>query len=98
HSSSPLFPYTTLFRSVLLLVFVGSSFFVTYMRDRGAIRQVVWSDDALSARVDRLQQTLSSVESFDILNYEHLAVIDSRLNQNRRSEEHTSELQSRENL
>jgi hypothetical protein len=56
--------------------------YVTYMRDRDAIRDVVWSGQPLSARVERIRLTLSNVEFFELHNRDHLVRVDDRLNQN----------------
>ena len=75
-------------RVVLLLVmlplaYLGASFYVTYMRDRGEIREAVWGGQAYGSRVDRIWQTCRTIEWFDPLNIKHLERIDVRLNQNR---------------
>jgi hypothetical protein len=69
--------------ATILLAYVGLSFYVTYMRDRDAIREVVWGQNSLAVRVSQLEQTLGSAEWFDLSNEMHLNLIDSRLNQNR---------------
>jgi hypothetical protein len=66
----------------LILGYVGLSLYVTYMRDRESIREAVWSGQGVSARVERVQMMLSSIEFFDIHNRLHLVRIDDRLNQN----------------
>jgi hypothetical protein len=66
----------------LVLSFIGLSLYVTYMRDREAIREVVWSGQPLAARVERVRLTLSTFEWFDWHQREHLVRIDDRLNQN----------------
>src|SRR5207249_1516081 len=60
---------------------IGLSVFVTYMRDRGEIRDTVWGGKSMQVRVSQLQKTASAFEWFDISNTEHLAQIDRRLNQ-----------------
>lgn len=62
--------------------YLGLSIFVTYMRDRGAIRDTVWGEQAYGSRLDQLQATFSQVELFSISEDEHLERIDLRLNQN----------------
>jgi hypothetical protein len=64
-----------------VLTYLGMSVYVTYMRDRKDIRNVVWGGAALSERFARLGTTLSTAEWFDIYNTDHLDRIDSRLNQ-----------------
>jgi len=71
----------TLVIASLLLAYLGLSVYVTYMRDRGEIRQTVWGGQSLSDRVNRLEETLRNFERFDISNAKHLQAIDGRLNQ-----------------
>ena len=66
----------------LILGYLGLSMYVTYMRDREAIREVVWNGQPLSARLDRVRLTLSTFEWFDWHNQDHLVRLDDRLNQN----------------
>ena len=68
--------------AVLLLGYVGLSFYVSYMRDRGEIREVVWGGEPLQERVTRVYQTINTLEWFDPSNESHLTRIDERLNQN----------------
>ena len=67
---------------VVLTGYLGLSFYVSYKRDREAIRETVWGGQTLSARVARLYLTLSNFEWFDLSNELHLERIDDRLNQN----------------
>ena len=66
----------------LLLAYIGLSVYVTYMRDRLEIRELVWGGSRMSDRTDRVLGTLSEVEWFDPYNPRHLDRIDVRLNQN----------------
>ena len=66
----------------LLLAYVSMSFYVTYMRDRREIRDVVWGGATASERLNVLTGTLTSIELFDPFNDAHLARVDNRLNQN----------------
>jgi hypothetical protein len=68
--------------AAVILGYLGLSMYVTYMRDREAIREVVWSGQPIMARVERLQMTIGSAELFDPHNRDHLVRIDDRLNQN----------------
>jgi hypothetical protein len=68
--------------AAVMLSVVGLSLYVTYMRDREAIREVVWSGQPLAARVERVKLTLSTFEWFDAHNRDHLVRVDDRLNQN----------------
>ncbi len=65
----------------LLVAYGGLSIYVTYMRDRRDIRQVVWGGEALGSRVDRLAATVADFEWFDLHDIDHLHRIDERLNQ-----------------
>lgn len=65
----------------VLMTYVGLSVYVTYMRDRREIRNVVWAGAAMQDRVDQLTATLESAEWFDWHNPAHLNRIDERLNQ-----------------
>jgi hypothetical protein len=65
----------------VILAYLGMSIYVTYMRDRNDIRDVVWAGADVSDRVTQLQGTLASSEWFDPANSDHLDRIDSRLNQ-----------------
>lgn len=66
-----------------LMAYVGLSFFVTYMRDRSQMRELMWEEEQeLGARVDQLSGTLKTFEWFDPQNESHLFLIDGRLNQN----------------
>jgi len=66
----------------LVVAYLGLSVYVTYMRDRAEIREVVWSGSSLGDRTSRLADTLASAEWFDPRNVDHLSRIDERLNQN----------------
>jgi predicted membrane channel-forming protein YqfA (hemolysin III family) len=66
----------------LLVVYVGLSFYVTYMRDRSAIRGVVWRGGSVEDRVGELALSLSDPEWFDPYDVSQLERIDERLNQN----------------
>ena len=49
----------------VFLIYFGLSIYVTYMRDRTDIRDVVWGGQAFDARFDQLASTFRSVEWFD---------------------------------
>jgi hypothetical protein len=66
----------------ILTGYLGLSFYVSYMRDRDAIRETVWGGQTLSNRLSQLYATLSDFEWFDLSNDLHLQRIDDRLNQN----------------
>ncbi|MBO0881642.1 MAG: hypothetical protein J2P17_15130, partial [Mycobacterium sp.] len=65
-----------------VLMYVGLSLYVTYMRDRNGIRDVVWSGAPVATRVSTLYQTVSTIEWFDPHNQDHLTRITIRLDQN----------------
>jgi hypothetical protein len=66
----------------VLAAYLGMSLYVTYMRDRSDIREVVWGGESASARINRLKDTFLNLELFDIYNVDHLQRVDLRLNQN----------------
>ncbi|KYC36868.1 hypothetical protein WA1_45240 [Scytonema hofmannii PCC 7110] len=66
----------------LLLLVLGLSVFVNYMRDRVEIRATVWGGQSGQTRIERLWQTVTTFELFDPFKQEHLEAIDARLNQN----------------
>ncbi len=65
----------------LVVGFATMSFYVTYMRDRHAIRDAVWNGASAQQRIAVVGHTLSTVEWFDPFNPDHLARVDDRLNQ-----------------
>ena len=65
----------------VFLIYFGLSIYVTYMRDRTDIRDVVWGGQAFDARFDQLASTFRSVEWFDPWDLDHLYRVDRRLNQ-----------------
>src|SRR5579862_2036054 len=65
----------------LLIGYVGLSVYVSYMRDRGEIREVVWGGQPLKDRVERVLTTMRAFEWFDPSNKEHLWRVDDRMNQ-----------------
>ena len=52
--------------------YLGLSVYVTYMRDRGEIRDSVWGGESYGSRIDQLKSTFSQAEFFSINNDEHL--------------------------
>lgn len=65
----------------VVLGYLGLSVYVTYMRDRGEIRETVWSGSTLSDRFRKVRESLANFEWFDAKNVEHLKRIDGRMNQ-----------------
>lgn len=66
----------------VVVSYLALSLFVTYMRDRRAIREVVWSAGSYSDRFNEVSRTFSEFEFLDLTRIEHLDRIDDRLNQN----------------
>jgi hypothetical protein len=66
----------------MVVFYLGLSLYVTYMRDRTAIREVVWAGEGMGSRVERLYETVSTLEWFNPGDVDHLQRIDERLNQN----------------
>ncbi|HEY0673370.1 MAG TPA: hypothetical protein VGD27_13925 [Longimicrobiales bacterium] len=64
------------------VAYLGFSFYVTYMRDRGELRESVWGGQSAIERVARLSRTLTGIEWFDPTNPRHILRITGRLNQN----------------
>jgi hypothetical protein len=75
-------PRWRLIAMALLTSYLGLSFYVTYMRDRDLIREVVWGGESLLKRVDRLHLSLRTLEWFNLHDDNHLRLVDQRLNQN----------------
>jgi hypothetical protein len=65
----------------LLLGYLSLSFYGSYMRDRGEIRELVWGGEPFRDRVERVYETIGTLEWFDPLDANHLNRIDERLNQ-----------------
>jgi hypothetical protein len=66
----------------LIVFYLGLSFYVSYMRDRSDLRDVVWGEAPLTERVVALSETVSGIEWFDPDTESHLDHINNRLNQN----------------
>ncbi len=66
----------------LLVSYLGLSVYVTYMRDRREIREVVWGGETFSTRFDSVADTFGEMEWFSIRDIDHLRRVDERLNQN----------------
>ena len=66
----------------LVVSYLALSIFVTYMRDRRAIREVVWNAGSYSDRLAEMEKTFGDFEFLDFRNIDHLNRIDDRLNQN----------------
>lgn len=68
--------------AAVIIAYLGFSTYVTYMRDRGEIRRVVWGGESLTNRFTSVLSTVRETEWFDPYNPIHLQRIDMRLNQN----------------
>jgi hypothetical protein len=68
--------------AAVFVMYIGFSAYVTYMRDRGEIRRVVWGGEGVTDRFVSVLGTVKKTELFDPQNPDHLARIDARLNQN----------------
>ncbi|MEP6714500.1 MAG: hypothetical protein ABJC09_02935 [Terriglobia bacterium] len=75
-------PRWLLLVSGLIFGYLGLTLYGSYMRDRVANREIVWSGQPLAARVAGFQKTLSTTEWFDFTDPDHLGFVDDRLNQN----------------
>lgn len=65
-----------------VVFYLGLSVFVTYTRDKVAIREVVWFGDSQMKKIARVIETFSDFELVDLRNPDHLGYLDARLNQN----------------
>jgi hypothetical protein len=66
----------------VLVAYLGFSAFVTYMRDRGEIREVVWGGESVTHRITSVLSSVRNTELFDPRDPNHLQRIELRLNQN----------------
>jgi hypothetical protein len=66
----------------LAVGYLALSLYVTYMRDRKEIRDVVWNGGGYASRFSAMSRTFTDFEFLDIRNIDHLSRIDERLNQN----------------
>ena len=77
--------YRLNYRYIILVAFgiyLGLSFYQSYLRDREDIRELVWGGAEFTERVEQLQYTLTHVEFFNPLDSVHLDRVNERLNQN----------------
>ncbi|SRR6266436_842466 len=65
----------------VLSCYLGLSIYVTYMRDRTEVREVIWGGESYTNRFQVLYQTFGEFELFDPYDPSHLDRIDRRLNQ-----------------
>jgi len=66
----------------LVMAMLFLSLYVSYMRDRGVIRDAVWGRQSMQLRINRVYTMMTTLEWFDPGNDDHLRRIDRRLNQN----------------
>jgi len=66
----------------ILILYVGLSLYLSYMRDRIEIRYSVWGGSAITNRIETLYTTLKDVEWFSPSNENHLDTINKRMDQN----------------
>ena len=64
------------------IIYVGISFFVNYLPQRGDIRDAVWGEKNLSVRTDAVSVIFTDFQWFDPSDFFHLKAVDDRLNQN----------------
>ena len=65
-----------------LTMYLGLSVYVTYMRDRTELREVVWGGESYRARLETLGKMFHEFEFFNPGKESHLRAVDERLNQN----------------
>jgi hypothetical protein len=64
-------------------VYVGLSFFVTYMDQRDAIRESIWQRQApISERITQVSELFTEFQWLDLDSRAHTSALDERLNQN----------------
>jgi hypothetical protein len=63
-------------------IFFALSLYVTYMRERTAIREEVWGGSKLEKRIESMRKIYDDFEWLDLKKEEHIQRIDERLNQN----------------
>jgi hypothetical protein len=66
----------------VVVLYLGLSVYLTYMRDRGDIRDSVWGGDNLGDRAGVLVDTFGRMEWVDLGSEDHIQRIDGRMNQN----------------
>jgi hypothetical protein len=74
-------PRWLLVAGFLVATYFGMGVYTTYMKGRDEIRASVWGEESLSERAGKFIETARNFEFFDIMNPEHLRIVDVRLNQ-----------------
>src|SRR5207253_3393286 len=64
-----------------IVLYVGFSFYVMYMRDRTAIRDTVWGGSDTAERLGQIRTTFSDIEMFNPMNPIHWNRVNARLDQ-----------------
>ena len=75
-------PRWRLLAGLLLMMYGGLGFWVSYAKHRAEIREAVWGGQGLGARFDAFGKSITSYELFDLADPAHLEAVDLRLNQN----------------
>jgi hypothetical protein len=74
---------TWFYLSAPLVIYFGLSLFVTYMGQRGEIRELEWQEHAgLRDRLDRISRIATDFELLDLASPTQVEALDGRLNQN----------------
>ncbi len=69
--------------SVLPVIFLGLSLFVTYFQQRDDLRDVIWyQDSGITSRLSQVTKLVTEFELLDLSNANHVSALDLRLNQN----------------
>ncbi len=68
--------------TLLLIVYVGLSFYLSWMVSRDGVREAVYQKTEVTGRFDKLTPIFENFQWLDLSRHDHLEVIDSRLNQN----------------
>jgi hypothetical protein len=64
-------------------IFLGLSLFVTYMEQRGDIREALWNEQpGMFDRLERVSALVTNFQLLDLGSSTHVAALDGRLNQN----------------
>ena len=63
-------------------IYFALSLYVTYMRERTAIREEVWGGSKMEKRIESMRKIYDDFEWLDLKKEEHIQRIDERLNQN----------------
>lgn len=80
-ASKFIYPKRKLIIPSIIFIYLGLTFYQTYMRDRPEIRTLVWGDAPYSERIFQLWATFTDIEWFDPLDVDHLDMINNRLGQ-----------------